>query len=232
MISTMKLNVMIALVLLLVCTSCKLETSSATPNSNAQPSPSVEPNTTSNPEQSSTCALTKAAAPVTEGLKLGMTPEQVLAILPGSKDDAEVKSSLARPASPLGVADFTVHADKLQPKEKFANISHFTFSLLDGHVSTINIGYNGPAYSNVDEFVSKFVQGTSLPPVDQWQTYVGMDNLKMLTCKDFEVRVFAGGKGGNLNYVLLMDLEAQKKLKDRRAKARAKATPTPGGGKG
>ena len=55
-----------------------------------------------------------------------------------------------------------------------------------------------------------------------------MDNqLKILKCSEIEIRVFAGGPGGNLNYVLMRDLEADKKLKDRRAKARAKATPTP-----
>ena len=55
-----------------------------------------------------------------------------------------------------------------------------------------------------------------------------MDNqLKSLKCSEVEIRVFAGGQGGNLNYVLMRDLEADKKLKDRRAKARAKATPTP-----
>jgi len=209
------------------CTACKLETSSATPGGNGQPIPSVELKTSSSPEQTSTCSLTKAAAPVTEGLKLGMSPDEVLAILPGSKDDADVRAAVARPPSSLGVGEFVIHADKLQPKERFANISHFTFGLLDGHVSTINIGYNGPEYANVDQFVSKFVEGTALPPVDQWQAYVGVDDLKILTCKDFEVRVFAGGKGGNLNYVLVKDLTADKKLKDRRAKARAQATPTP-----
>jgi len=85
-----------------------------------------------------------------------------------------VKSALAKPASPLGVGDFVIHADKLRPKEKYANINHFTFSLLDGRVSTINIGYNGPAYATVDQFVSKFVEGTSLPPAEQWQAYVRM----------------------------------------------------------
>ena len=101
------------------------------------------------------------------------------------------------------------------------------FNLLDGRVSSMNIGYDGPAYAKVDDFVTRFVEGTNLPPADQWQPYTGMDNLKILTCKDFEVRVFAGGTDGKLNYVLLTDLEAAKQLKDRRAKARAQASPTP-----
>ena len=49
--------------------------------------------------------------------------------------------------------------------------------------------------------------------------------MKTLKCTNFEIRVFAGGEGGNLNYVFVRDLDADKKLKDRRAKAREKATP-------
>jgi hypothetical protein len=62
--------------------------------------------------------------------------------------------------------------------------------------------------------------------VDQWEAYVGMDTqLKTLKCTDFEIKVFAGGKGGNLNYVDIRDLEADKKVEDRRKKAEGKAKP-------
>lgn len=228
MLSLMKLFFVILCGVGLTCSACKLETSLATPNGNAtppqaSPSPSVAPS-----EQTTNCSLTKAEAPVIGGLKLGMTKEEVLAVFPGSKDDPELRSQLSHPPSPLGVSNFVVHPGTLAGNEKFDAFSHFTFNLLDGRVSSLNIGYNGPAYSQVDEFVTKFVAGTNLPPADQWQVYTGMDNqLKTLRCKDFEVRVFAGGKDGNLNYVMLTDLEADKRLKERRAKARAQASATP-----
>ena len=223
------------LLLVIICLSgltaiaCKLEASSnsSNTNANARPSP-TESNGAASQEPKSTCNLTRGAVPLVEGLTLGMTPDEVVAALPGSKDDPEVKSQLVRKPTALGESDFVVHTDKLQPKEKFEGIDHFTFGLLDGRVTSINIGYKGPAYSHVDEFVTKFVKGTNLPRLDQWQGYPGMDTqLKTLVCKDFEVRVFAGGTNGNQNYVLLSDLEAKKTLKDRRAKARAQATPSP-----
>jgi hypothetical protein len=156
-----------------------------------------------------------------------MTPDEVLALFPGSKEDAEVRADLSA-TRPFGVSGFLIRVAKYESKEKFAGINQITLKLLDGRVSSLNIGYNGPAYSHVDQFVTKFVEGTNLPPSDQWQAYVGLDTqMKTLTCKDFEIRVFAGGEGGNLNYVLISDLEADKKLKDRRAKARAQASPTP-----
>ena len=49
--------------------------------------------------------------------------------------------------------------------------------------------------------------------------------LKILKCTEIEIRVFAGGQGGSLNYVLMRDLVADKKLKERKDKARQNATP-------
>ena len=217
----MKLFLVVVCAMGLACSTRKLETPVAPPNSEAtQPQPSPSESVT-HPEQSSNCSLTKAQAPLVNGLKVGMTPEEVLAVFPGSKDDPDVHSQLLRPPSPLGVSNFTIDAERLKPKEKFAGIKHFIFNLLDDRVLSLNIGYHGPQYSHVDEFVTKVVKGTNLPPADKWQTNTGMENqLKILTCKDFEVRVFAGGEGGNLNYVSLTDLEANRRLKDRRAKAR------------
>jgi hypothetical protein len=201
---------------------------SSTANSNTPINRPSDQSATQTEQSNTNCSLTMAAAPVLNGLKLGMTPEEVLALFPGSKDDPEVRSILSRPASKLGVSELIIRPVKFESKDKFVGISQITFGLLDGRVSNFTIGYNGPAYSHVDQFVTKFVEGTNLPPADQWQAYVGMDTqLKILTCKDFEIRVFVGGEGGNLNYVLMRDLDADKKLKDRRAKARAQATPTP-----
>lgn len=172
------------------------------------------------------CQLTLAQAPVINGLKLGTTVEEVLALFPGIKEDAEVRSSLSRLPSQFGVSGFVVRPARYESKEKFAGINQITFTLLDGRVSNFTVGYNGPEYSHVDKFVAKFTEGTNLPAADQWEAYAGMDTqLKTLKCTDFEIRVFAGGQGGNLNYVLMRDLVADEKLKERRKKAREKAAP-------
>lgn len=175
-------------------------------------------------QDKSVCSLSVAQVPGIGAFRLGMAPEQVLALFPGSSEDQEVRSSLLRPASPLGVSSFIIRPSRYQSKERFAGISQVTFTLLDGRVSTFSISYDGPEWSHVDKFVAKVVEGTNLPPADAWEPYAGMDNqLKTLTCADFEVRVFAGGQGGNLNYVLMSDLVAARTLKERRAKAREKA---------
>lgn len=210
------------------CSSYKSAGSQSPANSN--PAVIQSPAQTNNPtaQDKPTCQLTLAGAPEIKGLRLGMTPEQVLALFPGSNEDAELRARLSQPPSPFGVSSFVVKPEKYESKDQFAGVSQITFTLLDGRVSSFSVGYNGPEFAHVDKFVAKVVEGTNLPPADQWEAYVGMDTqLKMLKCQDFEIRVFAGGPGGNLNYVLMSDLAAARTLKDRKDKARAKATPTP-----
>jgi hypothetical protein len=228
------MKIFLAIVSLLIsvsvaCTASRSAGSQLLVNGNSTVTQSPAQTNNEGGQDKPTCQLTLAGAPDIKGLRLGMTPEQVLALFPGSSDDADLRSRLSQPPSPFGVSGFVVRPDKYQSKDKFAEVTQITFTLLDGRVSTFSVGYNGPEYSHVDKFVAKFVEGTSLPAADQWEAYVGMDNqLKILKCTDVEIRVFAGGVGGTLNYVLMRDLAADKKLKDRRDKARAQATPTPG----
>jgi hypothetical protein len=177
-----------------------------------------------NSEDKPTCELAFAQAPVVNGLKLGMTRDNLLALFPGSKNDVEVRASLSSPPTEFGESSLLIRTNKYESKDKFAGITQIRFTLLDGRVSNFYVGYNGPQYSHVDKFVAKFIEGTDLPAVDQWQAYVGMDNsLKILKCTDFEIKVFAGGKGGNLNYIDMRDLLAEKKLEARIKKAEERA---------
>lgn len=206
------------------CSACKSTRSQSLANSNSTVAQSPAQTSNTSGQDKPTCQLTLAGAPDMSGLRLGMTAEEVLGLFPGSSEDAEVRSDLSR-SGPFGTSSFSITPDKYESKEKFAGINQITVRLLDGRVSNFRFGYNGPEFSHVDKFVAKFSEGKNLP-ADAWEPYVGMDNnLKMLKCADFEINVFAGGTGGNLNYVDIRDLEADKKLQERRRKAKEKATP-------
>jgi hypothetical protein len=157
-----------------------------------------------------------------------MTTDEVLAMFPGSKDDPELHSQLLLPPSRFGTSSLVVRPVKDENKGNFRDVSQVSLSFLDGRVSSFTVNYMGPEWPHVDKFVDKFIANKNLPAADQWEAYAGMDNqMKTLTCTDFMIRIFAGGEGGNLNYVMMQDLEADKKLKERRKKAREQASPTP-----
>lgn len=212
----------------IACSSSRSAGSPTVQNNNAATT-QVSPQTESVSAQEKTpCTLTLASAPTINGLRLGMTADNVLALFPGSKEDGEVRSALSSPPSGFGESGFLIRVAKFESRDQFAGITQIRFALLDGRVSNFFVGYNGPQYPHVDRFVEKFVEGKNLPAAGQWEAYVGMDNsLKVLKCTEFEIKVFVGGKGGNLNYVDLHDLEALKKLEARKKKAEEKAAPTP-----
>jgi Domain of unknown function (DUF6916) len=152
------------------------------------------------------------------GIKLGMTAQQVLALFPGSKDDEEVRANLAQP-SELGISNLIIRPQQYSSKADFEGISQIILTLLDGRVSTLYVGYDAPQAENLDDAVTKFSKGRKLPPAGSWKAYQGLDDqLKTMKCKDFEISVFAGGKNVNVNYVKLVDMVAQQKLKERKAK--------------
>jgi hypothetical protein len=222
------MKVLALLALLVISSGCSLSNSAGSQVTNKNvtaPTPS-QPVTAS--ETSGPCPLKLSDAPVIDDLKLGITSDQVLALFPGSKDAPDVKSDLTRPVTRFGGSSLVIRPGNFEPKEKYAGVNQITFNFLDGKVSSFNIGYAGPEYPHVDKFVEVVTSRSNLPSVEHWEPYVGMDNqLKILKCTEFEVRVYAGGPGGSLNYVLVNDLVADKKLKERRAKAREQASPTP-----
>jgi hypothetical protein len=173
------------------------------------------------------CNLTLAQAPLIGGLRLGMTPDEVMALFPGSSEDSELRAQLSKPATEFGATNFVVSPDKYKSKDKFAGVSRIAFTLLDGRVYNFSITYKGPLYPHVDKFVESFVAGKNLPAADAWEPYAGMDEqLKILTCSGFEIRAFASRQEGVLNYIMVKDLDVEQKLKERKIKAREKRAQT------
>jgi len=213
----------------IACSASRSATSSPSQLTSNQP---VSQPASSLPSSSSlertACTLSVSEAPAIGGLKVGMSVDQVLALFPGSKGDAEVSAAVAK-RGPFGNGSLLIEPSKYGSLANFKDISRVSISLLDSRVSSFTAYYNGPEWPHVDKFVEKFVGGKNLPSPDQWEPYPGMDTqMKTLTCTGFSIRLFIGGEGGNQNYVLMKDVEADKTLKDRRKKAREQASPTPG----
>jgi hypothetical protein len=181
-----------------------------------------------NPVSKAMCTLNAAQAPDIKGVRLGSTTQQVLDLFPGSRDDAEVRVA-AENVTAVGASSFALRPEKYGAEKDFVGINQFTFRFLDKRLSSFTAGYGGPEWKHVDEFIKKFSEGKTLPPLEAWEAYVGLDTQhKTLRCDGFEISVFAGGEAGSLNHVQMKDLAAEKELKERRAKAKKTAEkPTP-----
>ena len=224
----MRLALFIICVVTTMTTACKLEASSSTSNENINTSAQTNVSTTTaTADAQSNCSLTQPAIPAIEGLRLGMSRDELLALFPGSKEDPDVKRYLVRQPDQFGDAELVIRPSNYRPKDEPVRVKQISFDLLDGRVYRFNVGYNGPQYRNVDDFIRTLTDGTPLSRIEEWQPFTGMENLKIIKCKDFEINAFVGGQRGTLNYVIVKDTTAEKKLDERRKKAEANATPTP-----
>src|SRR6266850_3606964 len=106
------------------CTASRSAGSQSLANNNSTVAQSSAQISNASGQEKPTCQLTLAGAHDIKGLRPGMTTDEVLALFPGSKDDAELRTRLSSPASPLGVSSFVLRPDKYESaKEKFAGVS-------------------------------------------------------------------------------------------------------------
>lgn len=225
----MKSFLVVALLLTSISIACWYKSpgsqlsASTTTSSGTQNAPA---NTTRIPQAQEPCTLTLTAAPEINGVKLGMTEQQILSLFSGNQEASEIQAALAQPPGRFGMR--TLQVTPIESKDRFKGIRDLTFRLVDGRMYNFRITYDGPEWPNVDKFVEKFVGDTHLPPASHWEAYVGMDTqLKTLNCSGFNIQLFAGGAGGNLNYADITDIAADKALRERRAKSRAQPSASP-----
>lgn len=179
--------------------------------------PSASNTSANSTQDKQPCTLT--LAPAIKRLHLGMTADEVLGLFPGSKDDQQIKSALSSPVDELGVSSFSLKPAKYGPPQGLSDVSGITFTLFDGRVFKMYIGYGGSNWPTVDKFVEDFVHDTDFPPSGEWQGYPGMENqMKVLQCSGFEARAFASARGAIMAYVEIRDLAAEKQMKDREEK--------------
>src|SRR5438105_2015831 len=94
------------------CSAYKSAGSQPSTNSNSSFNQSSAQTNSAGGQNKPTCQLTLAGAPDIKGLRLGLTLEQVLALFPGSNEDAEIRSRLSQPPSRFGVSGFSLRPDK------------------------------------------------------------------------------------------------------------------------
>lgn len=168
------------------------------------------------------CALTVAQSPEVRGIRLGMSLEEVLRLFPGSSDAPETRSALSLADKQFGMAKLTVNPDGYSSKATFEGISQFEFEFLDNRLFSFYVGYRGPEWKSVDEFIARLSESFDLPSAKDWEPS-NIDSLKTLRCEGFEIRTYIGGTNGGSNYVLILNPVAEQMVRDRQAEAKEKA---------
>lgn len=166
------------------------------------------------------CTLTLAQSPTIRGVKLGMTAEEVLALFPGRSENPTIRAALNDAPKAFGVARFGVSISR--DDKPFDGVNQFDFEFLDNQLTSFYLGYNGPEWKNVDEFISRLSSSLKMPAVDYWEPHSLETNYKSVKCAGFDVRV-AVTPGGSSNYVRVSDPRAPQTVTVRQNEVKERA---------
>lgn len=151
------------------------------------------------------CNLAKEKAPAIRGIKLGMTSDEVHAVVPGIREDYKDFVSRARNFPQFGSAFMN---SNMLDKDKFNGIEGFNFQFFDDHLVQYHVYYRGPnsnlrgpSWPKSDDLIARFADAYHLPGPANWVEDAGS---RVLRCKGFEVRINASngaqiivGEAGN-----------------------------------
>ncbi len=164
--------------------------------------------------QEATCALKLTELPQAEelrGFRLGMTLEQVKALIP--------KLAL-RQADEFGVAKTSVNPD-FNPdvnKAAFQGVRTISFEFLDDKLFSLGIAYNNSfKWQRLDDFLPQISKALHLPMRWQARGWHGQE----LDCKDFQATVRMIGESPS---IVLLD-KTSKDLLDKRIAEKEETEP-------
>ena len=168
----------------------------------------------------SKCTLTRAQAPEIRGIRLGMTPDQISSLFPEDGNRLKISEAVrqSKKAPNYGVARFDLQAERETPNPRFAGVNFITIELLDERVTGFYIGYFGPEWNSVDQFVAKLSETLRLPSAS-WEQ--AGDNARLM-CDGFAINASAAS-GSTQSWVRVQDTSAPRVVEDRRKTDKEKA---------
>jgi len=140
------------------------------------------------------CRIERAVAPDYGGVMLGMTPEELVRMFPGSEElpRAVAAGASAKPfVASLGMLELGVR------REEFADAGELLLTFLGGRLHRIDVRYRRPVpWKNIAEF-SEHASRRLAVPADAWgaTTSDAEKQSRVLDCRGFSVvvRIDRGG---------------------------------------
>ena len=154
----------------------------------------------SQPAPQSQCGLTEATSPSVRGIRLGMSSENLVALFPGSTKRRELRDAVDRVKSAGGGETVRLSFDPATDAsgDSFAGVSSVSAGLHNGRVTDFTIGYVGPTWRNVDEWIAKLSESLTLPGARKWVVGPSETPNKVLTCNGIEIEAAIQGGGSSI----------------------------------
>ena len=166
----------------------------------------------------SRCSLTPEQAPELRGIRLRMSPEQLLALFPEDRNQQAITQAIkeSKRTDKYGFGRFDLRPDRETANPRFEGINYIAVDLLDERVTSFHIAYVGPEWNTADQFVAKLSDALRLPS-SSWER--SDDTRQSLKCDGFRVEAYAFSAQ---SWVRVHDTSAPRVVEDRREAVKEK----------
>jgi hypothetical protein len=150
------------------------------------------------------CNLTLAQVPAIRGIRLGMSTDELLALFPRSKEQAETIKALRNAEANYGEVNLYFRLGTYpENKEMFSNnISYYGVTLLDGRVASFTVDYNFSTQDNRNPewtyrtWILKLSETYNLPKPEDW--FSSGANYASIDCQDLRMYVNASSNSASI----------------------------------
>lgn len=152
-----------------------------------------------------TCPLTLAQAPVFRGIRLGMTTDELLALFPRSKEQSQIIKWLSDAEKNYGRVVLNFDSGTYpENKTMFGNnINDYSFTLFDGRVVRIYVGYlfhvpenRNPTWT-AKSWITKLAETYKFPGPEEWME--SNPNHASINCQGFRISITAGDNQASIS---------------------------------
>ncbi|HET6893036.1 MAG TPA: hypothetical protein VFH31_18165 [Pyrinomonadaceae bacterium] len=158
------------------------------------------------------CPYQRASIPPLYGIQLGMSPEEILSIFPGSHDLPNLQRALEpfKSSKPSGFTIVPVENRKKSPD--LNEVREISFHFRNYRLLSFTAHYSSPQWENVDNFIEKRSHLLNLTGVN-WNPVEGNSGaFKYIICDGVEIRFYAAPPGTrNLNSISVTDVALETK---------------------
>jgi hypothetical protein len=118
-----------------------------------------------------------------------MSAEQLLSAFPDTANRKRIADAVKVSKRPetFGVSNLGLYSDPAAPNPRLAGVTYIGIELLDERVTNFQVGYAGPEWKTVDQFITRLSEGLRLPN-SGWE---GPNQQKTLNCNGFSVEAYA-----------------------------------------
>lgn len=156
----------------------------------------------------SECRLSRESLTSLYGIRLGMSPEEVVSLFPANARNATVDRALelSQSRNPVTQIVMMINADRVNNPDQ-VDVKEFFFRFRNKGLYSLHVDYLSPQWKDVNEFIDQRGHILNLSAASSWEPVEGnARSSKYLICDGIEVRFYAAPRGSsNNNYISLTD---------------------------